>query len=160
MYRFAAVLLTSALGAAAMAAVQRAPAVPYPEGYRQWFHIKSMILKPGNSVGEQFVGIHHVYANEKALSGLRRGRYDDGAVLVFDLLEAEEDEEAIVEGGRKFVAVMHRDRKRYAATGGWGFEAFAGDSETRRVVDDGGRGCFSCHEEARATSFVFASWRR
>ncbi len=60
--------------------------VPYPEGYRDWTHVKSMIIEPGHALANPFHGIHHVYANSKALTGLKGGKYSDGAVLVFDLL--------------------------------------------------------------------------
>ncbi len=63
--------------------------VPYPDGYRQWTHVKSMVIQKGHPLYEAFGGIHHIYANEKALRAMQAGKpYPDGAVLVFDLLEA------------------------------------------------------------------------
>ena len=55
---------------------------------------------------------------------------------------------------------MQRDRRAFAATGGWGFEAFAGDSHTDRVVKDGGKSCFDCHQSRADKEFVFSEWRR
>lgn len=151
----AAVLLA---GGAAWSADKPAPR--YPEGYRSWQHVKSMVLLPGHALADPFAGIHHVYANAKAMQGLRSGRYPDGAVLVFDLLEGGVKDNAVAEGPRKLIGVMQRDRKRYAATGGWGFEGFAGDSKTQRLVKDGGQGCFSCHAGQDKTGHVFTQWRR
>ena len=133
--------------------------VPYPEGYRNWTHVKSMVIKPTHPLANPFGGIHHVYANEKALKGLRSGTYEKGAMFVFDLLEAREDKDAIQEGARKLIGVMLYDPQRYSKTGGWGFEGFAGDSRDRRLVKDGGAGCFACHEQARKTRYVFSAWR-
>src|SRR3990170_5113493 len=66
--------------------------VKYPEGYRQWTHVKSMVIQPGHTLYESFGGIHHIYANKKALEAMKRGKpYSDGAVLVFDLLEAKSE---------------------------------------------------------------------
>ena len=76
------------------------------------------------------------------------------------LQEYEEADEALGEGGRKFIGVMEYDAKAFAATGGWGFEAFAGDSKTERVVSDGGQSCFDCHTSAEASNYVFASYRK
>ncbi len=133
--------------------------VPYPEGYRAWTHVKSMVIEPGHPLANPFQGIHHVYANAKALAGLKTGRYADGAVLVFDLLHYQDKGHALTEGQRKLVGVMVRDRQRYAATGGWGFEGFAGNSHTQRLTSDGGRACFECHRSAKASGYVFSHWR-
>lgn len=122
------------------------PPVPYPEGYRDWTHVKSMVIEPGHPLANPFEGIHHIYVNASAREGLRNGTYPDGSVLVFDLLETVRGDAAVSEGGRKLVGVMVRDAARYAATGGWGFEGFAGNSRSERLTDDGGAGCYACHQ--------------
>lgn len=60
--------------------------VPYPEGYRNWTHVKSMLIEPGHPLENPFQGIHHVYGNAEAIQGLADGKYAEGSVLVFDLL--------------------------------------------------------------------------
>lgn len=132
--------------------------IPYPDGYRGWHHVKSMVIEPGHPLERPFAGIHHVYADDAALEGLRTGRYRDGATLVFDLLEARRGDHAVVEGRRKLLGVMVRDASA-RATGGWRFEAFAGSSRTERLVTDGGAGCFACHRKAADRSYVFSRWR-
>jgi len=133
--------------------------VSYPDDYRDWHHIKSMVIQPGHALEDPFEGIHHIYANDKALAGLRTGRYANGAKFVFDLLQQQAADNAITEGSRKLIGVMVLDDADYAATGGWGFEAFAGDSHVERVVTDGGQGCFGCHQAVKADSFVFTKSR-
>ena len=134
--------------------------VEYPYGYRNWHHVKSMVILPGDPLADPFAGIHHIYANPKAIAGLKSARYDDGATFVFDLLEGAAADNAVQEGKRKFIGVMYRDANRFAATGGWGFEAFAGDSKSKRVVTDGGQSCFSCHSGQQDKGYVFTTTRR
>jgi hypothetical protein len=155
-------LLVAVLGAVGSVALasQGPPPVPYPEGYRTWKHVKSMVILEGHALFDPFGGIHHIYANSRALRGLESGRYSDGSVLVFDLLEAVADTAAYVEGPRKFIGVMHKNAKRYAETGGWGFEAFAGDSKTGRLPTNNGKDCHLCHTDAAETDLVFTAPRQ
>ncbi len=138
---------------------EMAAKVDYPVDYRGWAHVKTLLLQPGHPLADPFEGIHHIYANAAALKGLQGGAYADGAVLVFDLLAAQGGEHAVQEGERKFIGVMQRDAKRFAATGGWGYEGFAGNSKTERMVTDGGKSCYGCHVAQKETHYVFSQWR-
>ncbi len=135
------------------------PQVSYPDNYRSWTHLKTMLIQPGHGLEDPFAGIHHVYANELAVRGQHSGKYADGSVFVFDLLEYKEGDNAIVEGPRKLVGVMQHDQSAYDNTGGWGFEGFAGDSKTERLVSDGGLSCFGCHTSVESSAYVFAKFR-
>ena len=146
--------------AAATAVAATSADVPYPTNYRDWSHVKSMVIEPGHALHATFGGIHHLYANPKAMLGYRTGEFPDGAVIVFDLLEAVSKDHTVTEGARKVVGVMHRDSQKYAATGGWGFEGFAGDSSTQRVVGaNAATACFACHQAQRAQDYVFSRYR-
>ncbi|MCU7928783.1 MAG: cytochrome P460 family protein [Candidatus Thiodiazotropha sp. (ex Dulcina madagascariensis)] len=134
-------------------------AVPFPENYRNWLHVKSMLILPDHPLEQPFQGIHHIYANEAATRGMMNGDYADGAEIVFDLLNTLEKENTIQEGSRKLIGVMLRNKSRYAETGGWGFEAFSGDSKTERLVKDGGDACFGCHAPEESSHFVFSKLR-
>ena len=150
-------ILAVLLAAPALAAD---PPVPYPAGYRDWTHVKSMVIQPGHPLADAFGGIHHLYANAKALKGYRQGRFPDGAVIVFDLLDARSSGGAIEEGPRKVVGVMVKDAKKWPATGGWGFEGFKGDSTTERAVGANAKtACFGCHEPQKAQDYVFSRLR-
>lgn len=132
--------------------------VKYPQGYRKWTHVKSMVIQKGHPLFQSFGGIHHIYANEAALKAMRSNRpFPNGAVFVFDLLEAKAERNAIVEGPRKVVGVMERHPKRFAETGGWGFEAFKGDTE-ERGVRNANKECFACHE--KQTGHVFSQFHK
>lgn len=135
--------------------------VPFPDGYRHWTHVKSMVLQEGHPLFDAFGGIHHVYANDIALETLERGdgKWRDGAVFVFDLLEAQAADQAIVEGPRKVVGVMHRDADAFASTGGWGFAGFPAGSRENAISDPANQ-CFTCHaSEAAANGYVFSQLR-
>jgi len=136
------------------------PPVPYPKGYRDWTHVKSMVIQAGHPLYESFGGIHHLYANKPALGGYAKGRFPDGAVIVFDLLEARTADNAVQEGARKVVGVMVKDSRRYAATGGWGYEGFKGDSRTERAVGkNAASACHACHTAQKDKDFVFSALR-
>lgn len=134
--------------------------VPYPQGYRDWHHVKSMVILPGHALYGEFGGIHHLYANDTARQGYARGRFANGSVIVFDLLEANDGGNALVEGTRKVVGVMHKDTRRYKDTGGWGFEGFKGDTRQRVVGKNAAAACFACHEGQRDQDYVFSTPRR
>lgn len=134
--------------------------VPYPEDYRNWTHVKTMLIEPGHVLENPFQGIHHIYANKKALKGLKSGSYANGSVLVFDLLKYNEQDKAIHESERKLVGVMYKNKRKYSDTGGWGFEGFAGNSKTKRLTTDAGSSCFSCHAGLEDSGFVFSKFRK
>ena len=141
-------------------AIAAEPQVPYPTGYRNWHHVKTMIIDKGHSLYEAFGGIHHLYANPKAVAGYKSGKFPDGAIIVFDLLEAKTADNAVSEGTRNVVGVMHKDAKKFAATGGWGFEGFGGGDKTNRVVrDNAASACFACHEPQKGHDYVFSRLR-
>jgi len=133
--------------------------VAYPDGYRTWTHIKTMALHKGHPLENPFMGIHHVYGNEQSVKGTKTGQYQDGSILVFDLLKYITADNASTEGDRVLVGVMVKDSNKYQSTGGWGFEGFAGDSRTERLVNDGGKSCFDCHASQDENDYVFTRWR-
>jgi hypothetical protein len=133
--------------------------VDYPDGYRFWAHVKSMTIHEGHPLQNPFLGIHHVYANRRALEGLKGNRFADGSILVFDQLTSETADKASVEGERVLIGVMVKDSQRFPDTAGWGYEAWAGDSRTERLVKDGGTSCHSCHTQQRERDYVFSQWR-
>jgi hypothetical protein len=150
------------IGASAVLAadeVQVPYPVSYPEGYRSWHHVSSMVIEQGHSLYASFGGLHHLYANDKAMRGYASGKFPDGSVIVFDLLEAASADHAVTAGQRKVVGVMLKDSRKYASTGGWGFEGFAGDSKTERVVDaKAAEACFGCHTAQKGKDYVFSRY--
>lgn len=132
----------------------------YPEGYRKWAHIKSMVIQQGHPLFDAFGGIHHIYANKKALKALKNKKtFPDGSVIVFDLLDVKNESNAIVEANRKIVGVMVKNSKKFKETGGWGFFGFKGDTK-EQIVKDAKTSCFDCHAAQKDTDYVFSSYRK
>lgn len=154
-------LLTSVLLATAFSAqaVGDSASVDYPSGYRAWQHLKSMIIQPGHPLENPFGGIHHIYANEKAMEGLTSGTYEEGAVFVFDLLNYDNSNNTIVETERKRIDVMQFDSQKFAATDGWGYDTFVRDSTTERLDQDVVTACYACHMGAKPSNYVFSKYR-
>lgn len=151
------ILLAAALAALAPAALAADAKLAYPEGFRDWHHVKSMVLNKGHPLYEAVGGMHHIYANKKALTGYKAGKFGDGATIVFDLFEAIDKDNAISEGKRKAVVVMHKDAKRFKATDGWGYEVFA---DRKGTLDAKGQAdCHACHTQQKAKDFVFSAPR-
>lgn len=135
--------------------------IPYPTGYRHWTRVTSALIGPQSPAFKDSGGIHHIYANEKAMEGYGAGRFPDGSVLVADFLETKESQGVTMEGPRRRIDVMIKDGKRYAGTGGWGFEQFRGDSQTDRLVTpEIAATCFACHSKQKERDLVFSSFSK
>ncbi len=142
------------------------PLVPYPEGYRAWTHVKSGLIGPAHASFAIQGGFQHVYANEQAMQGYRSGgssagarEFPEGSVIVFDWLEMTEKSGAFIEGPRRQVDVMRKDSKRYASSGGWGFQRFAKESKTELATAPTPQQCFACHEKLKKDGLVLGSYR-
>ena len=133
--------------------------VAYPNGFRQWGHVKSMVLKPGHPLYDAVGGMHHIYANPKAMRGYKSGRFADGSVIVFDLFEAVDKDNAVAEGKRKAVVVMARNAKAHKANDGWGYEVFDPQLKKGSLDAKAQADCHSCHRAQQDKDFVFSAWR-
>jgi hypothetical protein len=144
---------------AVIASVTDSGMVAYPYVYRNWVHVKTQLIGRGSPFFDSGGGMHHIYANETAMKGYASGRFEDGAVLVFDLREVRVKDDVTSEDSRQRIDVMVKDRERFAATGGWGFERFVGADDTRRNLTEEHRAqCFRCHETRRDHDFVFSEF--
>jgi hypothetical protein len=139
-----------------LGALYAAESVQYPENFRRWVHVGTGVIMPGANpqlMSEE--GMHHVFANEKAVDGYSSGDFPDGSILVYELREAQQKSGIIFEGDRKRVDVMIRD-SNLKSTGGWRFERFWKNDQTQNAVQDSGTSCFPCHSKAKAHGFVFS----
>lgn len=159
------ILLTiTGLGAVAFlawAADQASPDVKLPK-YRDWTHVKSMVIfDEKHPLYNPFGGMHHVYANGKAVPSTKEDKfpYADGSELVFVLYGIKNADGAYVATDKKVTAVMHKDAAKYKDTGGWAFQAW--DATGKALVTDGGASCFACHKDnAAKTDFVFSRFEK
>lgn len=132
-----------------------------PKDYRNWAHVKSLVLQKGHPLFDAFGGIHHVYVNKKGEKVARAGGgiYPEGTIFVFDLYEAAEGGGALAEGKHKVTALMTKDKK-FAETGGWKWEAFAAGDPTKNIVKDVANECWACHQPQDKSDYVFSKWRQ
>jgi hypothetical protein len=153
----AGLVLAGSLTVIAAASLTPWTDVPYPDGYRRWVHVSSALAQ---GMGQP-AGMHHIYANDRALEGFRTREFPEGSILVLDVFETRTNGAFISAGARRAVRVMRRDRKRFSETGGWGFEEFRGDSRTDRALDDGARrACYACHLEQESEGLLFSTFRQ
>src|ERR1044071_6955216 len=86
----AAALLVIAFG---ITAAEKNPEVPFPDGYRSWQHVKSVVFGPGHkSFASEGGKIFHFYANPQAVEGYRTGKFPNGSTLVRETLRAKAGE--------------------------------------------------------------------
>jgi hypothetical protein len=102
----------------------------FPKEFRKWAHVKSVLVGPQSAAFATEGGIHHIYANDKALEGYDSGTFPDGSVIVYDLLETKEVAGNTIESQTRRVDVMVKQNDRYASTGGWEFMSFSGNNQT------------------------------
>ena len=142
------------------------PTIEFPTDYRTWAHVKSVLVGPQSKAFETEGGIHHIYANAKALEGYRTSTFPDGAIIVYDLLEVKEMNGNTVEGAQRRVDVMVKDRGRFATTGGWGFARYFGKAPAERGRTDGTlppermAACYGCHGKQTDRDGVFSAFRQ
>lgn len=118
-----------------------------------------LVTKEPNNTG-LLTGVHLVYVNPVGSDRFKRGGsapYPEGTVFVDDVHEFSLDDGVYHEGGRKFLTVMVKNSKKYASTGGWGFQAWKGGDPTKPIADDPTKMCYSCHVPQKANDFVFST---
>jgi hypothetical protein len=149
----AAVILSAA--AAALADTKLVP----PTGYRTWFHVNTSVVDKPSPLFADLGGMHNIYVNATGLKALKSGgTYADKSVFVDDVHEFSVDNGAYGEAGRKGVAIMVKDAKKYAATGGWGFQFWLGGDSAKPIVTDPAKQCFACHTQKKDHQFVFSTY--
>jgi len=156
--RLPLVITLGAMAALAWLASSRAdpqPTVAYPQGFTRWTHVTTGLIGPGNPAYAHFGGFHDVYANARAVEGYGAGRFEDGAVVVFDVHEAKTVQDAASPGARRLIDVMVKDRTRFASTGGWGFAEFPADARAPQGLQPA-NACYSCHAVREKQDHVFS----
>ena len=130
-----------------------------PTGYRQWFHVNTMIVDKASPLFEALGGMHNVSINAVGLPALEKGTaFPDHSMFTTDLHEFTVTDGSYVEGGRKVIALMVKDAQKYAATGGWGFQAWLGGDAQKPVVTDAATQCFACHVPQKAHDYVYSTY--
>jgi Cytochrome P460 len=140
-------------------AAESADSLKLPASFRNWYHVNTMVIDKASPLFEAMGGMHNVYINSIGETGLRKGGpYPDKTVLLVDLHEFTISDGSYVEGPRKATAIMLKDRKKYASTGGWGFQAWAGGDPAKPFVTDPPKQCFECHQPKKDQDYVYSSY--
>jgi hypothetical protein len=152
---FCAALLT----AMAPLAAESADDIKQPVGYRSWFHVNTSVVDKASPLFDTLGGMHNIYVNSTGQAALKKGApYPEKTVFVSDVHEFTVSNGTYVEGPRKGLAVMVKDQKKYASTGGWGFQLWAGGDPTKPVVTDPANQCFECHQPKKDQGYVFSTY--
>jgi hypothetical protein len=150
---------TAGMLAVVSVAAQSADGLQPPVGYRQWFHVNTMIVDKASPLFDSLGGMHNVHVNSVGESALRKGDpYPDGTEFMTDLHDFSVVDGSYVEGALKGLALMEKDSKKYASTGGWGFQFWAEGDPKKPVVTDAAKQCFECHTPKKAQDYVYSTY--
>jgi hypothetical protein len=118
-----------------------------------------MVIDKGSPLFEAMGGMHNVYINSTGEAALKKGEpYPDKTVFLVDLHDFTISDGSYVEGSRKATAIMLKDKKKYASTGGWSFQAWAGGDPTKPLVTDPTKQCFECHQPKKDQDYVYSTF--
>jgi hypothetical protein len=159
--RFFGATVATAFGllAAVPVSAESADDLKPPVGYRHWFHVNTMIVTKDSPLFAVLAGMHNVHVNSVGESALKKGGpYPNGTVFMTDLHDFAVVDGAYVEGALKGLALMKKDSKKYASTGGWGFQFWAGGDPKKPVVKDATKECFDCHQPEKSQDYVYSTY--
>jgi len=142
-------LLTATVGMLAIVSVSADSAddLTPPVGYRHWFHVNTMIVDKASPLFKDLGGMHNVHVNSIGEPALRNGGpYPDGAVFMTDLHDFNSGLRHLRGRLLEGAGADEKDSKRYASTGGWGFQFWLGGDQKKPVVTDAAKQCFECHQ--------------
>jgi hypothetical protein len=140
-------------------AADSADTLKLPASYRYWYHVNSMVVDKDSPIFQDLGGMHNIYINKSGEAALKKGGpYPDETVFLSDLHEFVISEGSYLEGKRKLTAIMRKDRKKYASTGGWGFQAWAEGDPNKPLVTDPVKQCFECHQPKKDQDYVYSTY--
>ena len=155
------VLLSATVGmlAVLLNSAESADDLKPPTGYRKWFHVNTMIVDKTSPLFNVLGGMHNVHVNSLGESALRKGGpYPKGTMFLTDLHEFSVVDGSYVEGVLKGLAIMAKDPKKYASTGGWGFQFWVGGDPNKPFVKDPVKECFECHQPKKDQDYVYSTY--
>jgi hypothetical protein len=132
-----------------------------PPGYRDW-----KLISVAHEEGT-LNDLRAILGNDVAIKAYREGRlpFPDGAIiarLAWNFVPSAENNTAfgrpqsfVAGPPKEGVQFMVKDTSKYASGGGWGFAAFNDGTPAAAAAL---KGCFSCHEAARARDSVFTRY--
>ena len=153
-------LMSAIVGILAIVSVsaESADGIKPPVGYRQWFHVNTMVVDKASPLFEGLGGMHNVHVNSVGEPALKKGGpYPNGTVFLTDLHDFSVVDGSYVEGALKGLALMEKGSRKYASTGGWGFQFWAGGDPKKPGVTDATKQCFECHQQKKDQDYVYST---
>jgi hypothetical protein len=133
--------------------------IEIPLGYRNWFHVNTMVIDKSSPLFDALGGMHIIHINSIGEAALKNGGpYPDGTIFMDDLHEFTVSEGSYTEGPVKALVIMTKDKNKYAATGGWGWQAWAGGDPNKPLVTDAAKQCFECHQAKKDQDYVYSTY--
>jgi hypothetical protein len=152
-------LSAAVVGVITAIAAESADGLKLPASFRHWYHVNTMVIDKGSPFFEAMGGMHNVYINSTGETALKKGEpYPDKTVLLVDLHEFTISDGSYVGGPRKVTTIMLKDKKKFASTAGWGFQAWAGGDPTKPLVTDPTKQCFECHQAKKDQDYVYSTY--
>ena len=130
-----------------------------PVGYRQWFHVNTMIVDKSSPLFEVLGGMHNVHVNSVGeLRAQEGGPYPSGTVFLTDLHEFSGGGRLLRGGCPEGFGCNGEGFEKYASTGGWGFQFWAQGDPKKPVVTDVVKQCFECHQPKKDQDYVYSTY--
>src|SRR5947209_16977856 len=116
LYSVGAAVVTAAavqFGIIGFVAAQSNSDLKPPVGYRNWFHVNTMIVDKASPLFKDLGGMHNVYVNSVGEAALKKGGpYPDKSMYVTDLHDFTVSDGSYVQCARKGVLVMINDSNK------------------------------------------------
>jgi len=132
-----------------------------PSDFQHWYLVNSMIVTKDSPLSATIGGLHHIYVNSVGFHRLETGGstpYPDGTIFTDDVRDFSLADGSYSQGSRKAITVMVKDAKKYASTGGWGFQVWAGGDPKKPLATDPVKMCFTCHIPQKANDYTFSTY--
>jgi hypothetical protein len=153
--------LAAALALVTLVAAPAGDKLVIPAGFEHWYLVNSMVVTKDSPLSASIGGIHHIYINAVGFARLKKGGstpYPDGTIFTDDVRDFTFADGSYTQGSRKAIPVMLKDARKYASTGGWGFQAWAGGDPKKPLVTDPVKACFACHTPQKANDYTFSTY--
>jgi Cytochrome P460 len=95
------------------------------------------------------------------LESWRGSPYPDGTVFAGDVHDFSVKNDSYVEGSKKSVTTMIKDSKKYATTGGWGFQVWAAGDPPTPPAPDAAHAIavsFICHAPQKSQDYTSSTY--
>ena len=154
MKRIMLILMATALSAGGLSLyAQLGDPSPFPKEFLKWTRVKTSAAEAPNLV--------HIYANENAVQGYKNGKFPDGSVIVYHVIEVNERAGKTMEGATRRVDVMVKRSELFRNSGGWEFVSYpGGDPTAGKHTEARQAACASCHASRKEHDYVFSEFAR